>query len=215
MIELLGLSVNQLLQKMDAKMSKMQDKLTELDIKVTDMHSKQQGTDPKSQAQGAEPAVEDGEGLDRKRLKERFKKALLLDSGPLANISIAPSAWMEFIFGIGAPDQRLGKEGSRFLACSADPSCARYSRVRTDEACRGRLIHPSSLFVQGPRRSPAASLGNECLHSHFFARTLTWHVHIALRFRCDGPSSHPMRPFVVTKEGGENSDFEARPCLPS
>ena len=101
---------------MDNKITNMQDKLTDLDTKFSDLKTKQSEMDRvlKRQAvQDTEPSLEEGEGFDRKRLKERFKKALLLDSDPLASIPKAPSAWMEFIFGIGAPDQRVGKEGSR------------------------------------------------------------------------------------------------------
>ena len=59
-------------------------------------------------------SAEREEGSGRTVLKERYKKALKLDRGPLANIP-APDAWIELIFGIRAPDQRMGKEGSRFL----------------------------------------------------------------------------------------------------
>ncbi len=100
---------------MDTKISKMEVKLAELGADFAGMKCKL-GLDKNinGQVQGTQSHVGGGEGLDRKRLKERFKKALKLDSDPLANIPKAPSAWMEFIFGIGAPDQRMGKEGSRF-----------------------------------------------------------------------------------------------------
>jgi hypothetical protein len=144
------LALKQLLTKMDNKITNMQDKLTDLDTKFSDLKTKQSEMerDLKRQGQDTEPDIEEGEGFDRKRLKERFKKALLLDSGPLASIPKAPSAWMEFIFGIGAPDQRVGKEGSR---SSPQLDGAAGSRARTDELCHGRLIHPSSLFIQGWR----------------------------------------------------------------
>jgi hypothetical protein len=129
--------LNQLLTQMDTKISKMNDKLTELDCKFSDLKINQRKLEQsiKRQAQDTDSDVEEGEGLDRKRLKERFKKALMLDSDPLAKIPKAPSAWMEFIFGISAPDQRMGKEGSRFPLWQPCPKlldCALTKRAVAD-----------------------------------------------------------------------------------
>ena len=55
----------------------------------------------------------EGEGFEIKKLKELLKKSLKLDEDPLAKVPKEPTAWVAFIFGIRAPDQRRGKEGSR------------------------------------------------------------------------------------------------------
>ena len=62
---------------------------------------------------GDQGNAEEEESEDMKKLKERLKKSLLLDEDPLAKIPKEPTAWVAFLFGIRAPDQRMGKEGSR------------------------------------------------------------------------------------------------------
>ena len=52
--------------------------------------------------------IEDSEIKDRKRFKERLKKEALR-SAALKK----PSSWLEYLFGICAGDQRMGKQGSR------------------------------------------------------------------------------------------------------
>ena len=115
----------QLLTRMDKKFSGnfalLQDHLAAIDQKISKMEGKQRELDQdlKCVAQGMggvdkTQSAEREEGSGRTVLKERYKKALKLDRGPLANIP-APDAWIELIFGIRAPDQRMGKEGSRFL----------------------------------------------------------------------------------------------------
>ena len=110
-----------MLSRMDVKLSDMQTKQMEMDIKFSTMQKKQRGIDHELKrlvqkmggARADEADAEEGDGADRKRLKERFKKSLMLDEGPLADMPQAASAWMELIFGIGAPDRLRGKEGSR------------------------------------------------------------------------------------------------------
>jgi hypothetical protein len=48
------------------------------------------------------------EGRDRKRLKERLQKAAIKESKVFPK-----SGLLEYVFGICAGDQRMGKEGSR------------------------------------------------------------------------------------------------------
>jgi hypothetical protein len=52
-------------------------------------------------------------GRDRKRLKERLKKAAMKESRALQKVG-----FLEYVFGICAGDQRMGKEGSR---CALSP----------------------------------------------------------------------------------------------
>ena len=68
-------------------------------------------------------------------------------------------AWLEYIFGICKPDQRVGKLGSRWfrfgdpcpLHCPAFGSFAvqKARRNAADLRILGRLIHPNSRFVRG------------------------------------------------------------------
>jgi hypothetical protein len=105
-ISLTAALLNQLLSVMDNKLTDMEHRQQKLESHVKRLV---QATDGGEE----EPKVEDSEGMDRKRLKERFLKSLMLDKGPLASLPHAAGAWMELILGIGPPDQRMGKEGSR------------------------------------------------------------------------------------------------------
>ena len=54
---------------------------------------------------------------DRKRLKEKLKLAIELDKrSRIRNVVSKGEVWMEYIFGICSPDQRIGKRGSRYSA---------------------------------------------------------------------------------------------------
>jgi hypothetical protein len=79
-------------------------------------------------------------GRDRKRLKERLKRAAMKDS-----IALQRVGFLEYVFGICAGDQRMGKEGSR---CARTPCTVRPPSPDAPIACRS-LIHPTSPFMQG------------------------------------------------------------------
>ena len=115
-------------------LSDMQSKQADMDIKFSNMQGKQREIESELKhliraidgTQGDdESKPEDGEASDRKLLKERFMKSLALDKGPLASMPKAAGAWMELIFGIGPPDQRKGKGGSR---CRASALSLRHPR---------------------------------------------------------------------------------------
>jgi hypothetical protein len=51
---------------------------------------------------------------DRKRLKEKLKQAIEIDRRSRIHTIVSHAeAWLEYVFGICQPDQRLGKRGSR------------------------------------------------------------------------------------------------------
>jgi hypothetical protein len=56
----------------------------------------------------------DTKGRDRKRLKERLKKASLKATKQKL---LRGASWLELIFGITRGDRRVGKGGSRSLLC--------------------------------------------------------------------------------------------------
>jgi hypothetical protein len=67
-----------------------------------------------------QPEKRDDNGRDRKRLKERLKKASLKGS----ELSLRRGAsWLELIFGITHGDRRVGKWGSRSYRCLIRASC--------------------------------------------------------------------------------------------
>ena len=90
---------------------KMQDMLTAMQEKIQKLE--QQNKTRVDKTIGDQGNAEEEEAEDMKKLKERLKKSLLLDEDPLAKIPKEPTAWVAFLFGIRAPDQRMGKEGSR------------------------------------------------------------------------------------------------------
>ena len=54
---------------------------------------------------------------DRKRLKEKLKQAIEVDRrSRIRTIVSRAEVWLEYMFGICQPDQRLGKRGSRYSA---------------------------------------------------------------------------------------------------
>ena len=92
--------------------------LLDVQTKVTTIQEKIQILEQQNKTQanetiGAQGNAGEEEGEDMKKLKERLKKSLILDEDPLAKIPKEPTAWVAFLFGIRAPDQRMGKEGSR------------------------------------------------------------------------------------------------------
>ena len=64
---------------------------------------------------GMKTGVNDGDDdEDRRRLKEKLKLAIEVDRrSHIRNIVSRSEVWMEYIFGICSPDQRMGKRGSR------------------------------------------------------------------------------------------------------
>ena len=58
----------------------------------------------------------DDDSEDRKRLKEKLKLAIEVDRrSKVRPIVSKGEMWLEYIFGICRPDQRLGKSGSRYI----------------------------------------------------------------------------------------------------
>jgi hypothetical protein len=58
---------------------------------------------------------------DRRRLKEKLKVAIELDRrNRVRTIVSSREVWLEYIFGICAPDKRVGKRGSRYFNHSSD-----------------------------------------------------------------------------------------------
>jgi hypothetical protein len=64
---------------------------------------------------GVKMGVADGnDDEDRRRLKEKLKAAIEIDRRSRIRTIVSRSeVWMEYIFGICSPDQRMGKRGSR------------------------------------------------------------------------------------------------------
>ena len=91
-----------ILAEVQAKQRAMEQELKRLALKMDDG--------------GGGAAAGEGDGVDHKKLKERLKKALKLDEDPLSKVPKEPTAWLAFLFGIRAADQRRGKEGSRCAA---------------------------------------------------------------------------------------------------
>ena len=92
-----------ILAEVQAKQRAMEQELKRLALKMDDDG-------------GGGAAAGEGDGVDHKKLKERLKKALKLDEDPLSKVPKEPTAWLAFLFGIRAADQRRGKEGSRCAA---------------------------------------------------------------------------------------------------
>ncbi len=58
---------------------------------------------------------EGDEEEDRKRLKEKLKQAIEADRrSRMRTIFSTREVWLEYVFGICRPDQRMGKRGSRW-----------------------------------------------------------------------------------------------------
>jgi len=108
------------LADVQSKQGRMEQHLLGIQDQLSDVQRKQavanQGPGHE-QDSGSAPSAD--AGRDRKRLKERLKKAVL--SGATASQTVG---WLEYAFGICAGDRRMGKNGSR-------------------------LIHPLSPFMQG------------------------------------------------------------------
>jgi hypothetical protein len=67
-------------------------------------------TDPEQKNESAAMAeIEATEARDRKRFKERLKKEAF------NTMAKKEKSWIEYIFGICPGDQRMGKEGSRYI----------------------------------------------------------------------------------------------------
>ena len=58
---------------------------------------------------------------DRKRLKEKLKAAYDIDRRSKRVITSGKEKWLDYIFGICRPDQRIGKRGSRFTFVELEP----------------------------------------------------------------------------------------------
>jgi hypothetical protein len=86
--------------------------LLELDSRIGSMDRK---LDRIAAAVGVKSVGNDGDDeADRKRLKEKLKVAIELDRRSRIRTIVSQSeVWLEYMFGICKPDQRIGKRGSR------------------------------------------------------------------------------------------------------
>jgi hypothetical protein len=87
--------------------------LLELDTKFTIIDKKLERISASMKIKGEANDGDDEE--DRRRLKEKLKVAIDLDRRSRVHTIVSRSeVWLEYIFGICSPDQRLGKRGSRW-----------------------------------------------------------------------------------------------------
>jgi hypothetical protein len=91
-----------------------QDRLLELDAKFVRLEKK---LDLMAGSMGLQfPTCEGDDDDDRKRIKEKLKLAIEADRRSRFRTIVSRSeVWLEYIFGICRPDQRLGKQGSRLF----------------------------------------------------------------------------------------------------
>jgi hypothetical protein len=94
-------------QPMDAIMQEVFRKLDNLDKKLGNVAS----------AVGVRSSMVAGDDdEDRRRLKEKLKEALDRDRrSRLHEVTSEHAVWLEYVFGICKPDQRMGKRGSRCI----------------------------------------------------------------------------------------------------
>ena len=89
------------------------DALVELDTKFTIIDKKLERISASMKIKSEANDGDDEE--DRRRLKEKLKIAIDLDRRSRVHTIVSRSeVWLEYIFGICSPDQRLGKRGSRW-----------------------------------------------------------------------------------------------------
>ena len=95
------------LEKMDAKLDKI---LVESELRSKGTKA---GDEQRIQEKNSNQTEQDkNQRRDCKRLKERLKKSLRLQGKNFSSESESVT-WLEYIFGICDPDQRVGKIGSR------------------------------------------------------------------------------------------------------
>jgi hypothetical protein len=104
---------------------------------------------------GVNSSVKEGDDEeDRRRLKEKLKAAIEVDRrNRVLTIVSRSEVWLEYIFGICSPDQRIGKSGSRCQVPSGS-WCLNfekeiYSALIYCVLIYSRLIHPRSRFSSG------------------------------------------------------------------
>ncbi len=107
-----------------------------------------------SASMGIKSGVDEGDDEeDRRRLKEKLKDAIDLDRRSRVHKIVSKrQVWLEYIFGICSPDQRIGKRGSRWRVAPAKKRLcvAVFWQIMTlcaRSPCR--LIHPRSRFASG------------------------------------------------------------------
>jgi hypothetical protein len=94
---------------------------------------------------------------DRKRLMEKLKSAFDGDRRMrFGKAGTERERWLEYVFGICKPDQRIGKRGSRCpslqpLAVILVGHVIPYHYISEFYSCDYRLIHPRSRFAKGSR----------------------------------------------------------------
>jgi hypothetical protein len=129
----------------------------EVTVKLLELDSRFEAIDKKlEQIVGAVvvrgPANENDDDEDRKRLKEKLKLAIEADRRSRVRTIVSQGeVWLEYMFGICAPDQRLGKRGSRYDLCRVLLKSMTFGIGCTQLKilfCT-RLIHPRSRFVSG------------------------------------------------------------------
>jgi hypothetical protein len=98
------------------------------------------------------PANENDDDEDRKRLKEKLKLAIEADRRSRVRTIVSQGeVWLEYMFGICAPDQRLGKRGSRYdlRRMVLKSLTLRIGCTQLKILFCTRLIHPRSRFLSG------------------------------------------------------------------
>lgn len=89
------------------------DRLIEINTKIGAIDRKLEQIAISMGVRGVNTEGDDEE--DRKRLKEKLKQAIEADRRSRIRTIVSRSeVWLEYMFGICRPDQRLGKRGSRF-----------------------------------------------------------------------------------------------------
>lgn len=84
---------------------------------------------------GIKNDTEGDDDADRKRLKEKLKLAIEADRrSRIRPIVSRGEVWIEYIFGICQPDQRIGKRGSRLHYAATAPSM-QHCATATNDVC--------------------------------------------------------------------------------
>jgi hypothetical protein len=131
------------------------DRLIEINAKIAAIDRKLEQIAISLGVRGVSSEGDDEE--DRKRLKEKLKQAIEADRRSRVRTIISRGeVWLEYIFGICRPDQRIGKRGSRWpvflyrkfivigdsaMYCGSEGFLTLWTVLR--------LIHPRSRFTSG------------------------------------------------------------------
>jgi hypothetical protein len=157
----------QLLLEIQGKQIHTDDQLLDIKNQLLEVRSQQQLMDQKlNQLMGNSVTNSEQKeldaGKDRKRLKERLKRAAMKGSKGFQNVG-----WLEHVFGICPGDNRMGKVGSRYIAAlffllapsSNEPlSPAAASSTQPRSSCEA-ISRPSSQLAPPLRHDPAARPG--------------------------------------------------------